>query len=197
MSAIAACPDGKSANPASANDAPASKYDLAAAGEPGPAQSNMACSPGTDQEQPALPMNGSDSLLSALDQLQGQLRAQAGQPGSVQLRLDLHTPELGRVQLHLTLEANKLQLQIRVADDQARQSLEERLASLRRRCANLGLELAVAQMEIGPAESDDFGQQRAAEFSADLVQSDNDGLPKLRKMSGQLTSRAASVDLIT
>jgi flagellar hook-length control protein FliK len=61
--------------------------------------------------------------------------------GRVEMRMDLHPPELGRMRLHLTMQDNELHVRMLVENDGAKRVLDQQIEPLRVRFAEMGVNL--------------------------------------------------------
>jgi flagellar hook-length control protein FliK len=61
--------------------------------------------------------------------------------GHAELHMNLHPPELGRVQLHLDLDSGRLNVRFLVQNDGAKLALDQQVETLRVRFAEMGLSL--------------------------------------------------------
>jgi Flagellar hook-length control protein FliK len=128
-----------------------------------------------------------ESIAGHLDQLQQQ--------GRIELQLNLHPPELGRVQLHLTLEDGHLNVRMVVQDENARRMIDQQLEPLRVRFADMGV--SVGQFDVRrDGGSPNPEQKPAAEPSAQAVQAVRDGASRLQKTYGNVAKSDALVDVI-
>ncbi len=118
------------------------------------------------------------------DQIQSQVSAhldQLRQTGRVDVRFDLHPPELGRVGLHLSLEDGRMNVRLTVQDDSVKRTLDQQLEPLRTRMSAMGV--SVGQFDVrrdgnGPNQN----QQRAPEPSAQPAQADENATDSVSKV---------------
>jgi hypothetical protein len=110
-----------------------------------------------------------------------------------QVHMDLHSEELGRIRLRVSMKESRVKVHMLVRDDETRRRVEEQLGPLRSRFADLGLELT--RFDVAGGTSGD-AEHSEPELSADLSQTDADGLPKLRNALAQLANSQTLVDII-
>jgi flagellar hook-length control protein FliK len=128
-----------------------------------------------------------DQIASHLDQVR--------QVGRVDLQFDLHPPELGRVQLHLTLEDGRVNVHMTVQDDNAKRLIDQQVEPLRVRFADMGVN--VGQFDVRrDGNSANPEQQHAAERSAQASQADSATAPRLQKTYAKVANASALVDVI-
>jgi flagellar hook-length control protein FliK len=128
-----------------------------------------------------------DQIAGHLDQLQQQ--------GRVELQLNLHPPELGRVQLHLTLEDGHLNVRMVVQDESAKRMIDQHLEPLRVRFAEMGV--SVGQFDVRrDGSSSNPERQPAAEPSVQALQAGATPTWRLQKTYGNVAKSTALVDVI-
>ncbi|MBX9678468.1 MAG: flagellar hook-length control protein FliK [Gemmataceae bacterium] len=96
----------------------------------------------------ARPLSAEAKPREAADSVSEQVRNRivdqietAREHGRVELRFDLHPPELGRMRLNLTSQDHSLSVRVWAESDQARQMLESQMDALRQRLAEGGISL--------------------------------------------------------
>ena len=109
------------------------------------------------------------------------------------LEMDLHSAELGPMQLRISMVDSRVSVHLWVRDDEAKRRLEEHLVLLRARLADLGVELANFDVDRDDSQ---HSAQTEPELSANLLQSASDGLPNLRKTLAPVTNSLTLVDII-
>ena len=120
---------------------------------------------------------------------------QLRQLGSVEIRLDLHPSELGRVQLHLTMDDGRFNVRILVQDDAVKRLVDVHLAPLRARIAEMGV--SVGQFDVRrDGGSSNPNRNYAPEPSLQPIQPARAGPAPARKARGPLGYSANSVDVI-
>ena len=128
-----------------------------------------------------------DQITSHMEQLQ--------QTGRVEAQFSLHPPELGRVQLHLTLEDGRLNVRMLVQDDNAKRLIDQQFEPLRVRFAEMGV--SVGQFDVRrDGSSAQSEHQQSAEPSAQTLQPSGAAASTARKSYAKVANSAALVDLI-
>lgn len=132
------------------------------------------------------------------DQIQAQASAhfdQLKQTGRVDVRFDLHPPELGRVGLHLSLEDGRMNVRMTVQDDSVKRTVDQQMEPLRARLSAMGV--SVGQFDVRrDGNAPNQNQQRAPEPSAQTAQADENGPAKFRKSYTPSLSPRGLVDLM-
>jgi flagellar hook-length control protein FliK len=144
----------------------------------------------------AAPKTSASSALA--DQIQTQVSVhldQLKQSGRLDLRFDLHPPELGRVGLRLYLEDGRVNVRMTVQDNSVKRTVDQQLEPLRARLSALGV--SVGQFDVRrDGNSPNQNQQRAPEPSAQTAQADENGPAKARKSYTPSLSPQTLVDLM-
>jgi len=178
-----------------------SKDTQSASAEPVSAQAtvngaNQVHAPVTSQGELARP--ATVAPVPVADQIQNQVTAhmdQLRQMGRVEVQLDLHPPELGRVQLHLAMEDGRLNVRMVVQDDAAKRVMDMQAEPLRVRFSEMGV--SVGHFDVRrEGGSPNQNQQPASEPSAQAIQTDKNGPVRLRKAYAQLVNSHALVDVM-
>ena len=137
-------------------------------------------------------------VLPVADQIHEQVTShldQLRQTGRVEMQLELHPPELGRVQLHLTLEDGHLNVRMTVQDENAKRLIDQQAEPLRVRFAEMGV--SVGQFDVRrDGNSPNPEQQSAAEPSVKALQAVKTGTGRLQKSYAKVAKSDASVDVI-
>lgn len=179
--------------PAHENDSEptAAKASATAAGT----SANVVESPRLEQVAQTAPANPAPPLAHQIhDQIANQMD-QLRQMGRVEMQLNLHPPELGRVQLHLTLEDGQLNVRMLVQDESAKRLIDQQLEPLRVRFSEMGV--SVGQFDVRrDGNSAHPEQQQPAEPSAQALQADSRTGPRLQKPYAKVGNADALVDLI-
>jgi flagellar hook-length control protein FliK len=132
------------------------------------------------------------------DQIHEQVTSQLGQlqqVGRVEAQLNLHPPELGRVQVHLALADGRLNVRMLVQDDNAKRAIDQQLEPLRVRFAEMGV--SVGQFDVRrDGNSANAEQQQAAEPSAQALQPDSAAAADAQKSYAKFVNADALVDVI-
>lgn len=106
------------------------------------------------------------------DRFEGHLE-ELRDTGQLNFQMDIHPPELGRMQLHVSLDDGKLSVHVIVANEAAKQALDQQFEPLRDRFAEMGLTLG--QFDVRR----DGGSSRQ-DSPADLVAPEWDNTPQPR-----------------
>jgi flagellar hook-length control protein FliK len=132
------------------------------------------------------------------DQLTNQIGAhldQLRQLGHVEIQLDLHPPELGRVQLHLAMDDGRVNVRMLVQDDAVKRLMDLQLTPLRVRFAEMGVR--VGQFDVRrDGSAPHSNHQPAPEPSLQPIQPARAGPAPARKAYRPLGNTAGSVDVI-
>jgi len=105
---------------------------------PAPAHSYIGTDPLAARAVEAKPATSFvDQVHSAFEANLDQLR----EHGRVELHMDLHPPDLGRMRLHLSMEDNQVHVRMDVHDERAKQVLEQQMQPLRVHFAEMGVSL--------------------------------------------------------
>lgn len=126
------------------------------------------------------------AVTDRLDQLQ--------QGGRIEAQLNLHPPELGRVQLHVAMEDGRVNIRMVVQNENARQALGEQSEPLRVRFAQMGV--GVGQFDVRREGQSGQGERYSAEPSAQAQQSANPQPSGPRNSYSRVANPDALVDLI-
>jgi flagellar hook-length control protein FliK len=135
---------------------------------------------------PALAAEIQDRVVSHMDQLR--------QMGRVEVQVDLHPPEVGRVQLHLTLEDGRLNVRMLVQDENAKRLIDQQIEPLRVRFSEMGV--SVGQFDVRRDGNSPNPDQQAAEPSAQALQTAKPAAPRMQKTYGQVAKADALVDVL-
>ena len=120
---------------------------------------------------------------------------QLRQMGRVELQLDLHPPELGRVQLHLALEDGKVNVHMTVQDENTKRLIDQQMEPLRVRFSEMGV--SVGQFDVRrDGSSSHPDKQPAPEPSAQSAQADKNGAARLQKTYALRGNSHALVDVL-
>lgn len=149
---------------------------------PAPAQVAPAAAP-----SPALSEQIRDQIASRLPQLQ--------QTGRVEAQLNLHPPELGRLQLHLSLEDGRLSVRMLVQDDNVKRMLDQQIEPLRVRFAEMGVSVGQFDVRREGAWANP-NQQEFAASSAQTLKANNPKIAGPNKSYATLANSEAAVDVI-
>ena len=159
------------------------------------ANSNAVQAPAAQQVAPVTAVKPTPALG---DQIQNQVAGhmdQLRQSGRVEMQLELQPPELGRVQLHLTLEDGRLNVRMVVQDENAKQMINQQLEPLRVRFSEMGV--SVGQFDVRrDGSSPNPERQPPAEPSAQTLQADKARAGRLQKTYAKVANSSASVDVI-
>jgi flagellar hook-length control protein FliK len=178
-----------------------SKDSQSAPAEPVSAQAtangaNQGHAPVTSRDELAKP--ATVAPVPVAEQIQNQVSAhldQLRQMGLVEVQVDLHPPELGRVQVHLAMEDGRVNVRMVVQDDAAKRVMDMQVEPLRVRFSEMGV--SVGHFDVrrdGGSPNQD--QQPASEPSAQAIQTDKSGPVRLRKPYGQVVNSLALVDVM-
>ncbi len=159
------------------------------------ALANVVAGPHVNPPAGAATANSAASLPAQIhDQISGRLD-QVQQGGRVDAQFNLHPPELGRVQLHLTLEDGHLNVRMVVQDDNAKRLIDQQAEPLRVRFAEMGV--SVGQFDVrrdgGSANQE---QQQPTAPSAQTLQPSGAATSGRQKSYAKVANSAALVDLI-
>jgi flagellar hook-length control protein FliK len=132
------------------------------------------------------------------DQVHEQISAhlnEARQMGRALVQVDLHPPELGRVQLHLAMEDGHLNVRMIVQDEAVKRLLDMHQEPLRVRFAEMGV--SVGQFDVRrDGGSPQQNRHTSSAPSAQPIQTDKNGPTRLRIAYTLLGQRQALVDVI-
>lgn len=129
-----------------------------------------------------------DSFRDHLNELQ--------QLGRVDVRMEIHPPELGHMQLQMTMQDNQLSVRMIVTNDSAKQVLEQQLEPLRIRFAEMGVSLG--QLDVGRDSNAAHHQSPPdSERSPLPAQAGRNLLNRLRSPYLTATNPSELVDVIT
>jgi flagellar hook-length control protein FliK len=120
---------------------------------------------------------------------------QLRQMGRVEARLDLHPPELGRMQLHLAMEDGHMNLRLVVQNDAVKRLMEAQQEPLRVRFADMGV--SVGQFDVrrdGGSPNDQ--RPSSSEPSAQPIQAETAGPLRPRKAHARVANPSALVDVV-
>ncbi len=158
---------------------------------PAPAPLHVPIANGTAKAVPAPGPTLADQVQSHVSLHLDQLR----QLGRVEVQLDLHPPELGRVQLHLAVEDGHVNVRMIVQDDAAKRLLEQQQEPLRVRFQEMGV--SVGQFDVRRDGGAPYQQHRPApEASTQTLQSGSPGVDRLRKAYTRLAKANGLVDVL-
>jgi flagellar hook-length control protein FliK len=135
---------------------------------------------------------------SPAEQVQNQVAVhldQLRQMGHAEVQLDLHPPELGRVQLHLTMDDGHVNVHMIVQDEGVKRMMDQQLEPLRVRFSEMGV--SVGQFDVRrDGGSPNQNQQASSEPSLQAIQTDKNGALRPRKPYAQVADPLALVDVI-
>jgi hypothetical protein len=92
--------------------------------------------------EPVSPANIAESLRERIAEQLPTLR----ETGRAEVQMNLHPPELGRIQIHLTMHDGNMSVQMTVQDDTVKRLLDQQLEPLRVRLNELGV--GIGQFDI-------------------------------------------------
>jgi flagellar hook-length control protein FliK len=127
-----------------------------------------------------------EAVRDHLDQVQQQ--------GRVEVRMELHPPELGKMQLHVTMDDNRVNVRMIVQDDNTKRLMDQQLEPLRVRFADMGVSLGqldVRRDGAGPQE-----QPADTETSAPSAQSGSSAANRPRNSYASAADSTRLVDVI-
>ncbi len=99
---------------------------------------------GKEAAAPPLARADDPRAISVVEQIHETIRGRLEtlhERGRVDLQLNLHPPELGKLQLNLSIEDNQVNIRMLVHDDIARQIVEQQLEPLRIKFTQMGVQL--------------------------------------------------------
>jgi flagellar hook-length control protein FliK len=129
-----------------------------------------------------------------LNQIGGSLN-QLRQQGRVDVQINLSPPQLGQVQLHLSLQNNQVSVRMVVQDDSVKRLLDQQMTPLRDRIAQMGV--SVGHFDVRrDGSSPNQEQPPAPNPTSNTAQAAAGGKISLRKTYVPLANPSALVDVI-
>jgi flagellar hook-length control protein FliK len=162
---------------------------------PTAAGANLVAAPAVEFVAHSAATNSAPSLRDQIhDQLSGHLE-QVQQTGRVDAQFNLHPPELGRVQLHVTLEDGRLNVRMLVQDENAKRLIDQQVEPLRVRFAEMGV--SVGQFDVRrDGSSANSEKQQSAEPSAHALQPNGVAASGASKSYAKVANSNGLVDVI-
>jgi flagellar hook-length control protein FliK len=143
--------------------------------------------PGHESRPASLPEQIRSTFHTHLERLQ--------QYGRVEVQLNLHPPELGRMQLHISMKDNQIDVRMVVQNDAAKQVLDQQAEPLRVHFSEMGISLG--QLDVRRDGQAPFQQPPPdAESAPSSAQGVGRALPRLSLSSDSLTIAVGRVDVM-
>ncbi len=149
-----------------------------------------------DPAAEAPPHQTAQSPLLVADQISQQISAHLDQLrhlGRIEIQFDLHPPELGRVQLHLTLEDGRVNVHMLVPNDTVKRLMDVQLTPWRAKFADMGV--SVGQFDVR-RDGGSTNPQRTPERSLQPIQPVRRSPAPVQRIYASFGNADSSVDVM-